>query len=209
MNVTIEQAQHLYPFLDVWNRPEVMDVLIEAIANGEGHIDHRNGNVFWVDPQFDGDCELNRLDYDVEVGLHRITYDWDDWDEDEATIDYDTTALKDLHRHLNAIVENLGLRVHLHREEIVQHLKNLGREEVDFANFHEYQILQRIERRLERARQTLTTYGDNMVALSLALGEIHDLASHDAHWAKPIEVRMDEEMESLARRFPVEPYDRD
>lgn len=207
MNVTLEQARNIYPHLSVWDRPEVQKAMDIEITTGVGHIDHRDGNLFWV-PAFGPECELDRLGYDSETSLHRITYAWDGWDDDGKPENFDISAGEALRKHLKSIIDDVAMAMPSHRAWIEQHLSDLGRKPEEFDNFAEYQYFKRVERKLDRARALLAGRGsDNLVALALMVGELGSLAH--TGWGKAIVARLDLDEYELSRRFPVVPYDRD
>lgn len=207
MNVTLEQARNIYPHLSVWDRPEVETAMATEIRVGIAHIEHRNGNLFWV-PALGPECELDRLGYSSESGLHRITYAWDGWDDDGSPENFDTSAVQSLRKHLQSIIDDVAMAMPSHRAWIEQHLSDLGRKPEEFTNFSEYQYFKRVEHKLDRARALLAGIaGNNLVALALMVGEMHSLAY--TGWGKPIVARLDLDEHDLSRRFPVEPYDRD
>ena len=55
--------------LDLIRMPEVREVVAEAIARGEAHLEERGGVVCYIDPGFGPEVPLDALGYDDDLGM--------------------------------------------------------------------------------------------------------------------------------------------
>lgn len=66
----VEVAQEIGDdLLDLIRIPEVREVVAEAIARGEAHLEERDSVVWYIDPGFGPEVPLDALSYDDELGM--------------------------------------------------------------------------------------------------------------------------------------------